>query len=184
TRSANNRDYEKNLALDWALRLRPLLEANGWKVYLTRSDDSEVSLADRVALADRVKADFFLSLHFNSATPNTRQAGVETFCLTPVGMPSSLVRDFEDDPKHIFPNNAFDAQNVQFAYRLHRAVLQCTQAADRGVRRARFMGVVRGQRRPAVLIEGGYLSNPAEARKIASAAYRQALAEAVGRALD
>jgi len=116
--------------------------------------------------------------------PNARQAGVETYCLTPVGMPSSLVRDFEDDPKHVFSNNTFDAQNVQFAYRLHRTVLQCTQATDRGVRRARFMGVVRGQNRPAVLIEGGYLSNAAEARNIASSAYRQALAEAVGRALD
>ena len=184
TKSSNNRDFEKNLTLDWAMRLRPLLEAKGWKVFVTRSNDLDVSLADRVALADRVKADFFLSLHFNSATPNARQAGVETFCLTPVGMPSSLVRDYEDDSSHVFPNNAFDAQNVQFAYRLHRSMLQCTQAADHGVRRARFMGVVRGQKCPAVLIEGGYLSNLAEARKLGTSAYRQTLAEAVARGLD
>src|SRR5262249_6860408 len=90
-KSPNGREYEKHLTLDWAMRLRPLLEAAGWKVFLTRSDDRDVPLAERVALADRVKADFFLSLHFNSATPNARQTGVETFCLTPVGMPSSLV---------------------------------------------------------------------------------------------
>jgi N-acetylmuramoyl-L-alanine amidase len=57
-------------------------------------------------------------------------------------------------------------------------------AADRGVRRARFMGVLRGQNRPAVLIEAGYLSNPAEARKIAAAEYRQRLAEAVAQGLE
>jgi N-acetylmuramoyl-L-alanine amidase len=51
------------------------------------------------------------------------------------------------------------------------------------VRHARFLGVLRGQNRPAVLIEGGYLSNPTEARRIGQAAYRQQLAEAVARAL-
>jgi N-acetylmuramoyl-L-alanine amidase len=46
------------------------------------------------------------------------------------------------------------------------------------------MGVLRGQNRPAVLIEAGYLSNPAEARKIATAEYRQRLAEAVAQGLE
>jgi N-acetylmuramoyl-L-alanine amidase len=54
---------------------------------------------------------------------------------------------------------------------------------DHGLRRARFMVVLRGQRRPAVLIEGGYLSNPREARRIADPAYRQKLAEAVAEVL-
>jgi N-acetylmuramoyl-L-alanine amidase len=54
---------------------------------------------------------------------------------------------------------------------------------DRGVRRARFIGVLRGQNRPAILIEAGYLSNPAEARLIESPEYRQKLAEAVAEAL-
>jgi N-acetylmuramoyl-L-alanine amidase len=51
------------------------------------------------------------------------------------------------------------------------------------VRRARFMGVLRGQDRPAVLLEGGYLTDPEEARLIATAQYRQRLAEAVAKAL-
>ena len=55
---------------------------------------------------------------------------------------------------------------------------------DRGVRRARYQAVLRGHSHPAVLIEGGYLSNPPEARKIADPAYRQKLAEAVARALE
>jgi N-acetylmuramoyl-L-alanine amidase len=54
---------------------------------------------------------------------------------------------------------------------------------DRGVRRARFLGVLRGQSRAAVLIEAGFLSNPREARLIADPEYRQRLAEAMARAL-
>jgi len=54
---------------------------------------------------------------------------------------------------------------------------------DRGIRRARFMGVLRAQERPSVLLEAGYLSNPREAQLIATSAYRQRLAHAVARAL-
>src|SRR3989441_9436712 len=54
---------------------------------------------------------------------------------------------------------------------------------SRGVRRARFMGVLRTQNRPAVLVEGGYLSNPREAQLIGQPEYRQKLAEAVAKAL-
>jgi N-acetylmuramoyl-L-alanine amidase len=82
-----------------------------------------------------------------------------------------------------FPNNAFDAQNLQLALRLHRTLLAVNGNLDRGIRRARFLGVLRGQQRPAILIEGGYLSNPKEASMIARPAYRQKLAEAIAVAL-
>jgi N-acetylmuramoyl-L-alanine amidase len=175
---------EKELTLDWARRLEPLLATNGWKVFLTRTNDAEVSSAERVALAERCKADLFVSLHFNSAFPVQTPAGLETYCLTPAGMPSSLTRGYEDDPIRIFPNNAFDGQNLQYAARLHRALLAVNGNQDRGVGRARFMTVLREQSRPAVLLEAGYLSNPREAGRIADPAYRQKLAEAVAKALN
>jgi N-acetylmuramoyl-L-alanine amidase len=175
---------EKFHTLDWARRLAPLLEARGWTVVLTRSNDIECPLAERVAVADRVRADIFLSLHFNSGGANRELAGLETYCLTPTGLPSNLVREFEDDPREAYPNNHFDDQNLLLASSLHRSVLRATGAVDRGVRRARFMAVLQGQNRPAVLIEGGYLSNPDEARRIATPEYRQALAEGVARALE
>jgi N-acetylmuramoyl-L-alanine amidase len=184
TRSLYNRQLEKDYTLDWALRLRPLLQRQGWNVVLTRTNDTEVSLHERVAIADRAQAGLFLSLHFNSGLPNRELAGIETYCLTPAGMPSNTVRSLEDDAQQVFPNNAFDEQNVQFAFRLHRRLIKTTDAPDHGLRRARFMGVLRGQHRPAVLIEGGYLSNLAEARKIATSTYRQALATAVASALE
>ncbi len=176
--------HEKEFTLDWALRLRPLLAAQGWTVWLTRTNDCELSLSNRVAFAELHQADLFLSLHFNSASPKQSQAGLETYCLTPTGMASNLTRGFDDDPALALPNNAFDAQNLQYAAQLHRALVYATGRTDRGVRRARFMGVLRDQNRPAVLLEAGYLSNPQEARLIASADYRRKLAEAVAAALE
>jgi N-acetylmuramoyl-L-alanine amidase len=103
--------------------------------------------------------------------------------MTPVGLPSTLTRNYDDDIDRAFPNNAHDHANLQIALRVHRALLEASGAQDRGVRRARFMGVLRGQNRPAILIEAGYLSNPDEARRIATPAYRQRLAGAVAAAL-
>lgn len=184
TRSVVDARNEKEFTLDWALRLAPLLEQRGWRVLLTRTNDADLSLPDRVAIADAAQADLFLSLHFNSAGDGRDQSGLESYCLTPTGMPSSLVRNGEDDVRLTFPNNAHDAENLRYAVRLHRALLPVTGNNDRGVRHARFLGVLRGQNRPAVLIEGGYLSNPAEARRIADPAHRQKLAEAVAKALE
>ncbi len=173
--------YEKQFALDWAKRLRPLLEAQGWKVFLTRVDDRDMSLPERVAFADRVNAELFVSLHFNFAEARATHAGLETYCLTPCGLPSNLTRGYPDDPQMNYPNNAYDAENLRFAARLHRSLLLVTGVTDQGVRHARFMGVLRGQHRPAVLLEGGYLSNPEEARLIGSQDYRQLLAVAVAK---
>jgi N-acetylmuramoyl-L-alanine amidase len=175
--------YEKEFTLDWARRLEPLLANEGWQVFLTRTNDRDVPLADRVAFAEDHRADLFVSLHFNSSAPNQEQAGVETYCLTPAGMPSTLTRGYEDDCSLVFTNNAFDAQNLQYAICFQRALLPVI-GNDRGVRHARFLGVLRGQNRPAVLIEGGYLSNPREAQRIADPAYRQKLAEALAAGLS
>jgi N-acetylmuramoyl-L-alanine amidase len=183
TRSVLGRGYEKDFTLDWAHRLSPLLVANGWTVFLTRTNDTDLALSNRVAFADSHHADLFLSLHFNSSAPDEIQHGLETYCLTPVGMPSTVTRDFSDEVGTTFANNAFDAQNLEFAVRIHRALLQINGKHDRGIRRARFPGVLRNQLRPSILVEGGYLSNPGEAHLIATSGYRQKLAEAVALAL-
>ncbi len=183
TRNVVNGHFEKEFTLDWAKRLQALLVTNGWSVWLTRTNDVNLPLPSRVAFADQHKAALFLSLHFNSSFPDEEQAGLETYCLTPTGMSSNLTRGFKDNSALIFPNNSFDTENLQLAIRLHRALLKVNGHADRGVRRARFLGVLQGQNRPAVLLEGGYLSNTHEARQIADPAYREKLAEAIAQAL-
>lgn len=178
------RDLEKHLTLDWALRTERLLTNAGWRVFLTRRNDSDVPLAERVAFADRVRADLFVSLHFNSAAPQTQPSGIETYCVTPSGAPSTLLRGYADDHRLVYPNNAFDRANIAWAFRFQQAMLNETKAMDDGVKRARFMSVLRYQNRPAVLIEGGFLSNPADLARIRTADYRETLAQAVVRALQ
>jgi len=182
-RSVLDGRWEKEFTLDWGLRLAALLSAQGWDVILTRKTDTDVSLSERVALAENVGADLFVSLHFNSVNGTNHTGGLETYCLTPVGLPSTLTRGYDDTVTVVHPNNAHDTANLQLAVRLHRALLEETGLPDRGVRRARFMTVLQGQDRPAVLLEGGYLSHPDDARKIANPQFRQRLAEAVARAL-
>ncbi len=183
TKSVFSNQYEKEFTLDWARRLERLLATNGWQVFLTRTNDREISLTNRVVFAERHNADFFLSLHFNSSGGSSDPSGLEAYCLTPTGMASSVTRGYNDDLRQVFPNNAFDAENLQYAVRLQRTLLEVNGTTGRGVRRARYPAVLRGQNRPAVLLEGGYLSNPKEARLIADPAHRQKLAEAVAKAL-
>ncbi len=175
--------FEKEFTLDWAMRLAPLLAQEGWQVFLTRTNDVDDSLSNRVAFAEAHHADLFMSLHFNSLAPDEKAAGIETYCLTPTGMPSTLTRGYADPWSASFPNNAFDAQNLQLAVRLQNALLHATGMEDRGICRARFIGVLHGQHRPAVLIEAGFLSNPGDARQIETPAFRQKLAQAVADAL-
>ena len=175
--------FEKEFTLDWARRLKPLLETNGWTVFLTRTNDAYVTNSSRVVFAGAHHADLFISLHFNSAAPDTKQAGLETYCFTPTGMPSTLTRGYADPWSEKLSSNDFDAQNLQLAVKLQGALLRAIGMEDRGVRHVRFIEVLRGQKCPAVLIEGGYLSNPHEAKLIESVDYRQKLAEALANAL-
>ena len=166
------------------MRLKSLLETNGWAVFLTRTSDEYVTNADRVTFADLHHADLFISLHFNNpGNGDVTAHGLETYCITPTGMPSTLTRGYADPWYENLPNNRFDAQNLQLAVRVQSSLLRAAGMEDRGIRRSRFDTVLRGQNRPAILIEGGFLSNPAEAGLIESADYRQKLAEGVAAAL-
>jgi len=183
TLSVGDHRPEKEFTLDWARRLQRLLEQEGWQVFLTRTNDMDVALSNRVSVAESRHADLFVSLHFNSLAPDQKPVGLATFCLTPAGLPSTVTRGYPDVLYQSFPNNNYDTQNVLLAEHLQRALVHATGMEDRGVNRARFIGVLRGQRRPAALIEAGFLSNPREAKRIEDPDFRQKLAEAVASAL-
>jgi N-acetylmuramoyl-L-alanine amidase len=183
TVSVRDGRMEKEFTLDWARRLKPLLEANGWTVFLTRTNDSYVTNSSRVVFATAHHADLFISLHFNSGAPDKKAGGLETYCFSPTGIPSTVTRGYADPWMEKLSSNDFDAENLQIALKLQGALARATGLEDRGVRHVRYIEVLRGQKCPAVLIEGGYLSNPHEAEKIESAAFRQQLAAAVAGAL-
>lgn len=175
----NRTEYtEKSATLDTAFRLKNLLEKRGFEIILTRKEDVFVDLDDRAAMANRVKADLFISVHYNSSRPgDTTSSGIETYCLTPTGQLSTNKAKAKADVT-AEPGNRMDYFNVQLAWSVQRQLINNTGAEDRGVRRARF-AVLRPLNCPGILIEGGFMSSKEEGAKIANPAYRQKLAEAI-----
>jgi N-acetylmuramoyl-L-alanine amidase len=170
--STLEKTYTLLLARELACRMR----AAGLLVFLTRGTDTFVGLDDRPALANRTGSDLFISLHFNAA-PGGECRGVEVYCLTPATARSTNIAGQEADQTSL-PGNRLDAGNVLLAYDLQRSLVGSPGVEDRGVRRARF-AVLRSARMPAVLIEGGFLSNSAERRNLTNPEYRGRMAEAI-----
>ena len=172
---------EKNYALDVALRARALLQTAGFRVYMTRSSDRFVPLEERAAMASRYPNALFISIHFNASGSDA--TGVETFTLAPRGVPS-MANDGPALSDYVpCAGNVRDAENIALACAAH-ATLVCNSAMfDRGIKRARFV-VLRDSATPGVLIEGGFLSNPMDARRIATAAYRQQMAISILQAIQ
>ncbi len=164
---------EKFFTLETINRVKSLLEARGFPVFLTRDADAYLSLEDRVQIANHHPNALFVSLHFNAGA-DTR--GIETYALTPLGVPSSdnliSLVDFQ-----VVPGNDLDSENIALATAIHGCIMQRIHLRDRGIRRARFH-VLKGLNIPGILIEGGYLGGE-DAAAISRADYRQALAESV-----
>jgi N-acetylmuramoyl-L-alanine amidase len=171
---------EKNFALDVSMRLRSLLVKQGYRVVMTRTDDRFVELPRRAEIANKAGADLFISVHFNAVAGSPSVRGSETYVMTPQYQRStgSPRRDRSDNVANL--GNRNDPWNALLGYHIHAQVLEQLRSEDRGFKRARF-AVLRLVNCPAVLVEAGYLSNNDEARRIATPAYRQALAEAISR---
>ena len=176
-----NKSYkldEKAFTLDVANRLRPMLVKQGYQVVMTRTDDRFVALPMRAEIANKAGADLFISIHFNAVGGAPTVRGSETYTLTPRYQRStgSAKRGPSDDEAN--PGNLNDPWNSLLGYHMQTQMLSKLGSVDRGLKRARF-AVLRLVNSPAVLVEAGYLSNDDEAKKIATAAYRQSLAEAL-----
>lgn len=172
---------EKTYTLALGLELRRQLQQAGYKVILTRDQDTYPELAARPQLANRMGAQLFISLHFNSfpSDPAAVQ-GPETYCITPVGAASSNDAEGVGVGHGPCPANRVEDRSLLVAYQMQRSLVRSLGGIDRSVRRARFE-VLRTAEMPAILIEGGYLSHPVEGRKIVDATWRRQLAAAIVR---
>jgi len=164
---------EKDYALDTARRLRDELDERGFKTVMTRETDVFLTLGQRAAIANAQSNAIFISIHFNSSGGRDA-SGIETFALHPQG-PSS------PDGGTTW-STLRNAENVALATAVHARVVRDLQSMDRGVKRARF-NVLRGIAMPAILFEGGFVTNRAEARLIHDSAYRQEMAESIAEAV-
>jgi N-acetylmuramoyl-L-alanine amidase len=150
---AGQRVSEKMMNLDVAQRLKTVLQANGYRVVMTRDNDVFLPLGTRVAIANSYRDAIFVCVHFN-ATPRRSANGIETYF--------------------------YSSQSLPLASAIHYYVNRVAPTPNRGVRRRGFY-VLRNTRIPSVLVECGFLTNPTEAEYAQSAAYRQELADAIAR---
>ncbi len=145
------RVYEKHLALDTAFRLEGKLKALGYQTVMTRRSDYFISLPQRVSMGNRYKNAIFVSIHYNY-TWKQDVSGLETFYSS--------------------------EQSRRLAYHVQNSLIQRTRTVDRKVKYARFY-VIRNSVLPAILVEGGFVSNTAERNRMKSAWFRESIAQGI-----
>jgi N-acetylmuramoyl-L-alanine amidase len=198
---------EKNVNLAVAMRLGALIEQNhsDVQVVYTRKTDVFIPLDERANIANRHRADLFISIHANSVRRGNA-SGTETYTLGLTGSAENLevamrensvilmeddyLRKYEGfDPRSSesyiifeFIQNKHMSQSLAFASGIQQSFVK-SKRHSRGVRQAGLL-VLRKTGMPAVLIELGFISNPAEERFMASTDGQRTLAQAIYRAFD
>ena len=170
--------YEKDYALDVARQLRPLLQAKGFRVLMTRENDVFVPLEMRAHIANETQDSIFVSLHFNATDHDPAATGFEIYSLTPRGAPSTYEDNLTLASVNIQNGTGEDTASISLSTCIYHALVGQVGEFDRGVKRARF-AVLRLTKIPAVLVEGGFLTERGESRLIASSEWRHKLADAI-----
>ena len=147
---------EKYKTLDVAQRLKRILQADGYRVIMTRDSDVFIPLPTRVAIANSQRGASFVSIHFNCAS-RAGANGIETYY--------------------------YRSDSASLAQSIHRNVLSGAPTENRGIRRRGFY-VLRRTAIPSVLVECGFLTNPTEGSLALTANYRQKLAEQIARGIN
>ena len=167
---------EKDLTLDVARRIDRLLDSEGIATLMTRLGDTYVSLADRAAFANRIRNCIFVSIHFNEDNKPVA-SGVETYYAPHQVTAGSLMASwlpFLWRPLSDSPN----PESQRLAGFIQEALVARTRAVDRGTQPGQFF-VIANVTSPAVLIEGGFLTNKEDISKLTSEDYRDQIAAAV-----
>lgn len=183
---------EKDIALSLAKLIKDYLPKN-YRIYLTRSIDREVTLGERAELAEKIKADLFVSIHINSSR-SRRSHGFETFYLDNHNDQAvKRVEELEnkngdkkvDTVDKILIDLVIDQtapRSLKLANTVHSSISNKIKKpfkmTDRGVKPALFF-VLALTKRPAILLEAGFLSSPKEASKLRTKKFQEAYARGV-----
>ena len=194
---------EKNLVLGLARALKDeLLEQGGIRVALTREDDSFLVLEERPEIARRLGADLFISIHADSAGGIRGISGASIYTLSSAASSEAAAR-FAERENQVDRVNGVEVSGqsdtvsnilVELSQRRVQensaefANLIVREGADTldfhpQARRAAALAVLRAPDVPAVLYESGYITNPADAERLASEAGRAEFAQTIGRAI-
>lgn len=189
--SKKKKIFEKDLSLRLALKVKNYLNRRT-STYLTRSLDRPVTLQERADLADLLKADLFISIHFNSS-PNSQSHGFELYYLDnnsnvaaqKVERAENLNLKGEELIVNQILVDLVVQQTVnhskQLAAAVHKSikpVVKMHKIADRGIKPGLFY-VLALSKRPGLLVEAGFVSNPNELKKLNEEKYLDDLARGI-----
>ncbi len=198
-----NKKYEKIVVLNVAKYVQSILKKRGYKVYLTRNNDTFIKVRNRTILANKKKANIFISIHANAAHKNrVKEAhGIETFFLSPARSErakraaarenKSDIRKMNYSSKNtlltILNQHKITASN-KLAIDIQRNILNDTRKMykdvfDGGVREGPFWVLV-GALMPSVLIEVGYITHPKEGKRLYKSKYQKKLAIGIANGID
>jgi N-acetylmuramoyl-L-alanine amidase len=190
---------EKDVTLDIAHRVAPILSRElGIVTMLTRDDDRYVALEERAARANAFHADLFVSVHCNAAEDSGHR-GIQTFVLARAADEAAVRLAARENAASAaagqqvgamlgeLQSESVSLQSMNFATLLQRATLASLSESygdvpDGGVRSAAFF-VLLGAQMPAALFEVSFISNPQEETRLATADYRQKLADGIANAI-
>jgi N-acetylmuramoyl-L-alanine amidase len=189
---------EKDITLAVARRLARILESRGQAVRLTRDGDQSRALTDRTALANRLEAPAFVSLHANASTFSS-VTGTETYYMSldsATDEAAAATADLENRAgESSGQKSALDLilwdlaqadvlnESAQLALSVQGRLNSRLGLRDRGVKQAPFV-VLTGATMPAILVEVGFLSNPSEAERLTQPDYQQQIAEAIAAGIE
>ncbi|OQX55698.1 MAG: hypothetical protein B5M54_01640 [Candidatus Aminicenantes bacterium 4484_214] len=185
---------EKEIVLDVCLRLKKLLEANNFEVFLTRESDIYVPLENRTIIANQKGADLYLSIHAN-ANPDRKKRGIMSFYLNFSPDPNVnaiAARENATSSKNIgkmkeiilkIVQNSKIKESQELARLIHQNLVKQLQkryssVKDMGVKGGPFWVLI-GAEMPSVLVEISHLSNPSEESRLKSPQYREEIAHGI-----
>jgi N-acetylmuramoyl-L-alanine amidase len=189
--------YEKDLALKLAKKIKKYLNKKH-TTYLTRSIDRTVTLNERANMADTVKADLFISVHFNSSTESSSH-GFETYYLdnhadVAIKKVETVENKYLDGADKTVNQILIDLviqktvpSSKKLAKEIHNSLSKVMtkkyKLKDRGIKPGLFY-VLALSKRPGVLIEAGFMSNKSEIKKIRTTSYMDSYARSIAKGIN
>ena len=185
---------EKQIVLSLSKTLRGLLVKKGYNVRLTRETDVFLPLRKRTQFATNQKADLFISIHVN-ASLSVKAAGIETYYLALASDESARITAMRENAGAEYNMKELEAlvgrilkeskstESRRLAELIQAQLASGKQVKNRGVKHAPFVVLI-GTKVPAVLVEVGFISNPAEGKKLTTKAYQHQLATSIAAGIE
>lgn len=170
--------YEKNLNFAVAKKVQSLLLNRGYRVYMSRTGDTNLSLLDRAQMANNLATEIFVSIHTNStAASTTNISGIESYYYEyDPNYPPKINGAMHNDPERV-------KKSMTLANLVQGNMVKYTGAVNCGTDGDTF-AVLRETAMPSTLLEIGFINNPNERQKLVTHSYQNKLALAIAEGID